>query len=61
MVEITKMIKEQMTLVTGKYIILVSVFFSTREAKKSVRLYQEKFPNGVVKQTKDVIMVKYIQ
>jgi hypothetical protein len=55
------MIKEQMTLVTGKYIILVSVFFSTREAKKSVRLYQEKFPNGVVKQTKDVIMVKYIQ
>jgi hypothetical protein len=55
-----KMVKEQITLVTGKYIILAYVYFSSRSAKKYLKSYQDKFPHADVEQKADVIMVKYI-
>lgn len=55
------MLKEQQTLITGKYVIIALVFSSTRAAKKELQKYQEKFPHAEVEQKSDVILVKYIQ
>jgi hypothetical protein len=54
------MIKEQITLVTRKYVILAYVYTSARSAKKYLKSYQDKFSHAEIEQKADVIMVKYI-